>query len=112
MELKSWLRRTDWCPLKNIVINELDDKPASYLIAAHKEIHRAVGINAESIPIIGKTGSLKRRIWQFVRSARAPNDDIYGRMVIQPPRDGSALPAGKGQASFQSVAASTASLSP
>jgi hypothetical protein len=81
MKLKSWPRCTDWCPLKNTVIKELDDAPASYIIAAHKKIHRAVGINDEGILTIGKTSSLRSRLRQFTKSAGAADADVGGHMA-------------------------------
>lgn len=79
MKLETWPDWTEWAPFTAIGWKSIPTGPGTYMIGAHRALHRAVGVDEQGILDIGQSKSLRRRLRTFRRCAST--DDAAGHMA-------------------------------
>ncbi len=69
MKYDDWSDWTDWELLSIVDINSIPKGPGVYIIAAEKELSRAVGVDEHGILDIGESERLNFRVRAFISCA-------------------------------------------
>lgn len=79
MDILSNTLWTEWTPFSAVSWKAIPTGPGTYMIGAHRALHRAVGIDEQGILDIGQSKFLRRRLRTFWQCANA--ESAIGHMA-------------------------------